>query len=170
MHKNLKRVIHPNRNLIWAVAIALIATFALVSYIAVTTEQQSAQIVFVELPTTQTFRDSQNGFTARYPNHWEIERDTTGKMITFENPADTTESIVVSPSALSQESTIRRALVITDEHTIQKGSDTVYRFSATSGKDKTPMQVALVKSPTKLYYIHGNSRWFNTFVSNFATK
>ena len=174
MHKHLKRVIHPNRNLIWAVAIALIATFALVSYIAITDEQQNSQYVFVEVPSMQTLIDSRNGFTVRFPNHWDIERDeagsATGQPTIFNNPSNLAESITVSPLALSQEASLRKALIFTSEQKTKKGTTQISWFTATTAKDKTPMRVALIKTPTKFFYIHGNSSWFDNFVSNFTVN
>jgi hypothetical protein len=169
--KRFTKVLHPNRNLLWAIAVCLISAMALVSYISVTNEQQNIQFVFPDIPAYHAFKDSKNGFTAYYPNSWQVESEANGNAVVFENPIKADESITVSTMALNQETALRRSLKIKSESLIYKdGGITVAMLETGSAPKDATSLVAVIKSPKRIYYIHGNSVQFSSFVNKFTVQ
>src|SRR6266481_7439779 len=96
------RVIHPNRNLLWAFSVVLVVGLALSSYIYVTGLQEDFGAIFSPILHRKIFVSQVQHYSARYPENWQLEKDSKENSI-FENPVDTQESISVALAKFGDE-------------------------------------------------------------------
>ncbi len=166
MHQNLKKILHPNRYFIWAIFALLFSGAALLAYISISGYYFDKDFVFAELKTNKLFLDQQFNYSARYPHDWQLERDGLGNII-FENPADLSESLVVVPLKLKDETAVRKALKISKENNIARGDIQIAIIKARIDTDPDLYDVALVKDSSHLFYIYGHSAYLERFAKNF---
>jgi hypothetical protein len=170
LHHKLKKVIHPNRYFIWALFLLLISAVSLASYIMVTAYSFDRSFVFADIATRKVFTDHQAAYSVRYPNNWVLERGTGGNM-TFENPENSKESITISPGALDIEPIIKNSLHIQVERNIARDNLKIdFIQSGDSKQGDEVFNVAIIKTPQKLFYVSGYSPVFEQFVNNFRAE
>lgn len=166
MHQKLKEILHPNRYFIWAIFALLFSGAALLAYISISGYYFDRDFVFAELKTNKLFLDQQFNYSARYPYDWQLERDGLGNII-FENPADLSESLVVVPLKLKDETAVRKALKISKENNIARGDIQIAIIKARIDTDPDLYDVALIKDSARLFYIYGHSARLERFAKNF---
>lgn len=166
MKQKLTQILHPNRYFIWTIIFLVVFGPALIAYIHITTIELSNQSVFSDHNSKRTYTDRQMGFTVKYPGNWILERDSGGNVI-FENPENTEEAIIVASASLDMEGIIRHSIEVEQETDVEHDGYEVSIIKATSIKDGTNLDVALVKTSKKLFYISGHSPSFVSFVNNF---
>ncbi len=169
MHKKLLKVLHPNRYFIWALAYLIIFVFALLAYIYISAIDQDNQSVFSELKSRRVYTDSQLGFSVKYPSSWNLERDQRAN-IAFENSDNKQESITVTATTLEMASVIRSAVNIRQETDYQRSGYTVAIIKAGNAKGQDLLDLALISTAKKLFYISGHSSQFTQFVNNFKPQ
>jgi hypothetical protein len=164
--KKFNKTIHPNRYFIWAICLLFIAGLALISFIYVTSSQENSSSVFSALAKRKIFINQQQKYTATYPASWQLEKDQSGNTI-FENPADSTEAISVSVWSLDVEGIIRHSINIKSERDFtEKDGRQIALIKAISAKDGSLIDAGIVKNSSTLYYISGQSAYFESFVLN----
>lgn len=167
IHKRLKKVIHPNRYLFWAVAAVVILGAALAAYIYITNYSFERQFVFEQVSAKRTYSDASNGFSFRYPAKWVLEKDNSGNVI-FENPSDASESITLSVRAISDEQQIRSTFkVISEEDSARPNGVRMAIISARPTGGGAAFKAALVKVNGKLFYFYGQSSLFEQIINTF---
>lgn len=167
MHKLLKKIIHPNRYLIWAVAAVVISGAALASYIYISSYSFERQFVFEQATAKRTYSDRADGFLFRYPAAWVLEKDNSGNII-FENPSDSSESITLAVRAISDEQQIRSSFkVISEEDSARPNGVRMAMISARPNAGGAVFKVALVKVNGKLFYFYGQSSLFEQIINTF---
>ncbi len=164
MHQNFKKILHPNRYFIWALFALVFSGAALLAYISISGYYFDRDFVFAELKTNKLFLDQQFDYSARYPHSWQLERDEVGNII-FENPANLSESLVVVPLNLKDETAVRKALKIIKENNIARADIQIAIIKANI--DSEPYDVALIKDSSHFFYIHGHSAYLERFAKNF---
>lgn len=125
--------------------------------------------VFAELKSKKIYTDAKEGYTVRYPHSWQIERDSRGDVI-FENPDDMQESLTVAAASLDTEGIIRHSISIKSEKDIAKDNLQIALIKAGSAKDGPDLDVALIKTDKKFFYISGHSKIIETFARNFKVQ
>ncbi len=169
MHKKLKRVLHPNRYFIWTLIIALTGGILLTAFIYLNILDIADQSIFSELKTRKVYIDKKDGYSLRYPNNWQIDRDQAGNVI-FENPEKLEESLSVTAAELSMESIIRKSLNIRSQKDFAKNDLKISLIKAGNEQDQESLDVAIIKNETKLFYISGHSPFIESFVRNFKIQ
>ena len=164
MHQNFKKILHPNRYFIWALFALVFSGVALLAYISISGYYFDRDFVFAELKTNKLFLDQQFDYSARYPHSWQLERDEVGNII-FENPANLSESLVVVPLNLKDETAVRKALKIIKENNIARADIQIAIIKANI--DSEPYDVALIKDSSHFFYIYGHSAYLERFAKNF---
>ncbi|GAC1412223.1 MAG: hypothetical protein NVSMB66_0680 [Candidatus Doudnabacteria bacterium] len=129
----------------------------------------NSESIFSELKTKRAYFDSKNGYIARYPNSWQIEKDQNGNAV-FENPNNPQESLTVFVASLDSEKIIRHSISIKSERDIAKNNLKIALIKADSSKDGAPLDVAIIRSSAKLFYISGHSQTLEVFARNFKVK
>jgi hypothetical protein len=169
IHKKLKKVIHPNRYFIWTLVLVVLIGVSLVAFINWSSLNIQNESFFSELQTKKIYTNNKEGYVVRYPAGWQIELDQSGNTI-FENPNDPKESLTVTTAALSMEGVIRHSINIKSERNIAKDNMKIALIKAGSEKDNSDLDVAIIKTSSKLYYISGHSSWLESFARNFKAK
>ncbi|MDB4940001.1 MAG: hypothetical protein JWO40_426 [Candidatus Doudnabacteria bacterium] len=169
MHKNLKKIVHPNRYFIWTIFLISIVAAGLISFIIISGINLDNQNVFSELKTKKIYIDNQAGYSVRYPNNWQIERDQNGNTV-FENPQSTQENLTVTSAGLDLENVIRHSIKITTEKDIAKDNLKIAIIKAASAKDGSDLDIAIIKNQDKLFYISGYSPTIEVFARNFKVQ
>jgi hypothetical protein len=169
MHKKLKHVIHPNRYFIWTIILMAIIVGLLQVAIYSTILSFNNLSVFAELKTKRTYVDVKSGFSVRYPRDWQIEKDGSGNVV-FENPANLQESLSVTSATLDTEGIIRHSISVKTEKDIAKENLKIALIKAGSTKDGSDIDIAIIKTSKKLFYISGHSNLLETFARNFKAQ
>ena len=164
---HLKKTVHPNRYFIWALFLILIAGSALAGYIIISSYSFDRNFIFSDITSRKVFTDLQKGYSARYPGNWVLERDQNGNMV-FDNPRNIAESITVYSGEQGSAAALRKSLKITAERNIARDNLKIDLISALSGKNQ--LNVALISSNTKFFYLEGYSPTFEEFVNNFRVE
>lgn len=171
LKKHIKRLhkiqIHPNRWLVWAVAITFVSAVILVSYIKVTDsqfEQMMADPSYLRMHGSY-YKDNFLGFAALYPKNWGIEADGRN-IINFIDPYNFGDGITVSVFESDDEQSIRRSLDIASENKVTIGGSDGVHIVANIESDSTE-DVFMVVNNDRLYVIRGNTHWIGYMVSSF---
>jgi|GEM_PF-3474100 len=166
--RKFNRVLHPNRHFIWAIVLIVLSGTALCAYILISSYKDDYGSVSAPLTQRHVFVDQGDGYSAFYPQDWQLEKDRAGSII-FENPSDPGENITVAVTFLKYEKVIRNSLNILNESDFSRGN-TQYAVITTGTKGGVAdIDVALVKTATRLYYISGHSDFFREFVGGFKS-
>jgi hypothetical protein len=169
MHKKLKKVIHPNRYFIWTLVLVVLIGASLIAFINWSVINMENQSFFSDLKTKKVYTSKLGSYSVKYPAGWQIELDQSGNTI-FENPSDPAESLTVTTAALSMEGVIRHSIDIKSERNIAKDNMKIAIIKAGSAKDGSDLDVAIIKTATKLYYISGHSARLENFARNFKAQ
>jgi len=165
--KKFNRVLHPNRHFVWAIVLLVLSAAALTAYLYIAGLSEDAGAVYPSMISRKLYVDHSQGYLAYYPQAWVLEKEASGDII-FENPSDSTESITVSLADLKFEKVIRASVDSKSEFDYQRQDYQVSIITPADSKDNgSELDVALVKTPTKLFYISGHSQHFTSFVHNF---
>jgi hypothetical protein len=162
-HRHLKRKIHKNRWLIWAVAYMLIVALGLVGYIAVSEIDFEREVVpYQNSETWRSYRDGRLAFSLRFPQDWGIEAQQNS--VIFDGP-NWGEEISVSVGKISDETLLRQSLKIIKEEKIKIDGVSAVKLTNSLGQGADE-SVVLAKHNNKLYIIRGSNS-FNRIFSTF---
>lgn len=164
-----KRVLHPNRYFIYAIVLLLVSTGLLLSFIYISTLRFNTDSEFSSLKTKKIYTDKQSGYTVRYPNSWQIERDQSGNVV-FENPDNEQESLTVTPASLEMEGVIRHSINIRSEKDLAKDDTKIALIKAGTANNDQDLDVAIIKNDQKLFYVSGHSSALEIFARNFKIQ
>ncbi len=167
LHHKLKKVIHPNRYFIWALAAIVIVALALLAYILRSSISFDQSFVFSEIYSKRVYTDAKNNFSLRYPGSWQLERDSSGNVI-FENPGNLRENVTVSAISADNEKLVRSAFKIISERHIARANLKIDLIIAKILKDGAGQtNLAFIRGPDREFYLFGDSPLFESFVNNF---
>jgi hypothetical protein len=169
--KHIKRLhkikIHDNRWLAWAIALTVIACFALWSYIKVTDYAIDYQAMDSALITNNglIYKDNVLGFSLYHPRDWGVESDVRTTII-FNDPQNNGAGMTVSLYEPKDESQLRKSLKIAGERDVILNGEKGKRLIVSDGQ-KTVETMVLVQHEGRLYVIRGNTPWFDHVLSSF---
>lgn len=162
LHKHLKRKIHKNRWLVWAIVVMILTAASLVSYIKVTDINFERESVFSPHPLAwQSYRNYSQDYSLRFPPAWGIESAIDAIIFSDSNGKDEVAVAVFAPSS---EPAVRRTLNIGSEESMKVGGVSAVRIKNMVSDDAYET-VILVKTNGRLYKISGFGNYFDPIVS-----
>lgn len=162
LHTHLKRKIHPNRWLAWAIVVAVLTAALLVSYIEVTDINFEREAIPVAHPLVwQSYRNYSQDFSLRFPPSWGIEAVVDAIIFSDPKGGDEVSMAVFAPTS---EAAVRRTLDIGSEEGGKVGGVAAVRIKNMVSDDAYET-VILVKTNEKLYKISGFGKYFDPVVS-----
>lgn len=162
IHIHLKRKIHKNRWMAWAIVAMILSAATLVSYIEVSDLNFEREVSnHTNRQLWQSYRNYKLGFSLRFPPDWGIESD--GGMLSLSEPMNESEVTltVFDPVA---EPMVRKALNIQSEEKIKldgRPAKKIENLIAPEALEK----VILVTLNDRFYRITGFGSYFDTVVS-----
>jgi hypothetical protein len=152
--KILRKKVHHNRWLIWAIVFSIVSLTGLASYIQISDLNiESDTTPYKNFESWHGYRDARLGFALRYPRDWsiEVENSTT---VNFVPPDMIRDGVTVSVLVPKNEKAIRSALDIFKEEPVIIGNLKATRiFNAIAGRGYE--SVVLLKTDKKLFVIRG---------------
>ncbi|HEX5429638.1 MAG TPA: hypothetical protein VFX17_00985 [Patescibacteria group bacterium] len=152
-----KIVIHPNRYLIWALCIALMATIALVAYIRISTILDT-QTSVDQGPNTQWLNFQDANLSLRYPSSWLVEEDLTSVSFGTSNQDLFLVSVQTPPDASAYASFAKTSGV--EPVTVDGISGILLPKDDTTGE-----QIAFAKTSQSLFEFRGSTPLFSQILA-----
>lgn len=160
----LKRI-HSNRWLIWAISIAVIVAGSLVAYISISNINDSAQQAFLNLQPRPNYSNQQLGFVVDYPKGWLID-SSSDQSVTFDNPKNDGESISITEAPIASVAKVEKtANAKIQTQYVLRGNQMVI-MTVPDPEGGTPNQIGIVQTPSKAYFVTGNSSQLATFLND----